>query len=354
MKRFVQAIALGVALMSTQIVLVDEAEARAGRARSMRGTSMYRSMGDRGVRNDRTLMNPGARPGFQSMPGQTRPGIGVPAQQPSWSQRNPFLSGMLGGLAGSAVWSGISGMFGGHHGSYGTGYAPGYGPGNGYGHAGGGGFGILPLLLLLGGGWWLFRKMSRGSQERAWAPGQGGWARPGSPDVASQASPIDLSSRPLPGSMGGSMGQQTLDQGLAAIQLNSPGLTRQALEDRLSAVFFGIQEAWSAQDDAAIARLTAPAIAEQFSRDLDEARRHGERNVLRNIVIRRFDMSEAWTEMDREFVTARIQARLIDYVERGGQVVEGSKDEPTDFAETWTFARERGGEDWRLTAIEQV
>jgi predicted lipid-binding transport protein (Tim44 family) len=58
--------------------------------------------------------------------------------------------------------------------------------------------------------------------------------------------------------------------------------------------------------------------------------------------------------MDREFVTARIQARLIDYVERGGQIVEGSKDVPTDFAETWTFARERGGEDWRLTAIEQV
>lgn len=347
MNRGMRALALGLTLLTSQIVLVDEAEARAGRSRSMRGTSVYRSMGDRGVRTDRTWGNPAPRPGFQSMPGQMRPGLGVPAQQPSWSQRNPFLSGVLGGLAGSAVWSGISGLFGGHHGGYGSGYAPGYG--NGYGHSGGGGFGILPLLLLLGGGWWLFRKMSRSSQERAWAPGLSSWGRSGAQDGTPTASTLDVTAQPL----SGSMGQQTLDQGLAAIQLNSPGLTRQALEDRLSAVFFGVQEAWSGQDAGAFARLCAPAIAEQFTRDLDEARRHGERNILKNIVIRRFDMSEAWTEMDREFVTARIQARLIDYVERNGQVIEGSQDEPTDFAETWTFARGRGQDDWRLTAIEQ-
>lgn len=350
MNRGIRAVALGLALMSTSLIFVDEADARAGRSRSMRGTSVYRSMGDRGVRTDRTWGNPASRPGFQSVPGQMRPGLGVPAQQPSWSQRNPFLSGMLGGLAGSAVWSGISGMFGGHHGGYGSGYGSGYGPGHGYGSTGGG-FGILPLLLLLGGGWWLYRKMSRNSQERAVASsGLSGWGRPVGQDGAPSAATFDVAARPVTG-FGG---QQTLDQGLAAIQLNSPGLTRQGLEDRLSAVFFGIQEAWSAQDGMAFQRLCAPEIAEQFSRDLDEARRHGERNVLKNIVIRRFDMSEAWTEMDREFVTARIQARLIDYVERGGEVIEGSQDDPTDFAETWTFARARGGDDWRLTAIEQA
>ena len=354
MNRRIRVAGLGLALLASQLVLVDGAEARAGRARSMRGTSVYRSMGDRGVRTDRNWGNTAnPRPGFQQPMGNARPGMGMP-QQPSWTQRNPFVSGMLGGLAGSAVWSGISGLFGGHHGGYGSGYGNGYGYGSG--QAGGGGFGILPLLLLLGGGWWLFRKLSRNNTSNTFAPGFPSWNNRGvDPSMTTgPGSTVDARFSAISGFGGAAAVSQTLEQGLAAIQLNSPGLTRQGLEDKLSGIFFAIQEAWSNQDEVALTRLGSPEIAARFSQDLDEARRNGERNILKNIVIKSFDIGEAWTEEDREFVSARIQARLIDYVEKQGRVIEGNADSPTDFAEVWTFARERGGEVWKLSAIEQL
>jgi len=92
---------------------------------------------------------------------------------------------------------------------------------------------------------------------------------------------------------------------------------------------------------------------QEFGANLSDMERRGERNIIKNIVIRRFDITEAWQEGDVEFVTAHISARLLDYTQKGNRIVSGDAQNPTDFAEFWTFVRMRGRGQWILSAINQ-
>lgn len=315
-------------------VIASGAEARAGRSFHFGGSS-YRSMGDRG---SRTFNNNGfqgitqsRRPAYAPQPGGFSGQVG--GVRSSWGQRHPILGGMLGGFAGSALFNGLFGQRGGY-GGYGDG-----------GYGGGGGFGGLLNLLILGGiayfgyRWW----KRRGPQ--AFATQGMGMMRSDEDAFGAPATYSSMLEAP---------NTQTKEQGLAAIALHDASFTTPKAEDQLSSVFFRVQEAWSNMDRATLREICTPEMVDYFLEDLEGLAQRGERNVLKNIVIKVFDVSEAWTEAEREFITARIQARLLDYVERDGQVIEGSASEPTDFAEVWTFARPRGGGTWQLSAINQA
>lgn len=320
----------------------DPADARAGRrGGSFGGASQYRSMGDRGARTFDQGSQKSMQGVTQSRQTATNPAAAAAGKQ-SWLQRNPMMAGLLGALAGTAIGAMLFNMLGGMGGF-------------------GGILGILLLGLLAFMAFRLFRAMRRPPMPQFSGMGAQGnvtpFQRPDSPMAFTGMG------KPLPGhgttSVGGpqqtSAGgySQTLEQGLAAIALGNPRFRRDEAVDELSGVFFRVQEAWSAGDKAAIAAVTTDEMADYFGQDLDLMAMKGERNVIKNIVIREFSLVEAWQEEASEFLTAKIQARLIDYVERNGQVVEGDPQKPTDFAEYWTFKRPRGGQDWKLSAVNQ-
>ncbi len=328
-RKFLAIAALGIFLGG---VVAESADARAGRSRS----GGYSSFGARGSRTSETN-------GFQAIQKSRQP-VTSPWNNPakanpamqnkqSWFQRNPFMAGLLGALGGMALFSMLGNMFGGL----------------------GGGFGGLLMLLLLGFLGFMAFRMLRNKQQPGYAASSpmGGsglshtdMPKPGAPSM------FGASTAPTVTDIGGY--RQTKEQGLAAMALNNPGFTTQKTEDELSGIFFRIQEAWSGNDRATLKQLTTDEIYDYFAEDLDGMAAQGERNVIKNIVMRDFDLSEAWTEGTREYITVKIYARLLDYVEKNGQIVEGSATEPSEFREVWTFARDRGEPTWKLSAINQV
>jgi len=292
-------------------------------------------MGDRGNRTFDQGQQKNMQGITQSRQTTANPAAAAGAQKQSWFQRNPMMAGLVGALAGTAIGAMLFNMLGGMGGL-------------------GGMMGILGLLLLAGLAFMAFRmfRASRQPQPQFTGMGPNGNVTPFQrPDVMAATA-----TAPQTGGyqQTGAGSYQTKEQGLAAIALGNPSFRTEQAIDELTSIFFKVQESWSANDKAGIQAVSTPEMADYFAQDLDVMVMKGERNVIKNIVIRQFEITEAWQEVEQEFITAKIQARLVDYVERNGQVVEGDANQPTDFAEFWTFKRPRGGHDWKLSAINQI
>lgn len=324
-------------LLVGSAMLAEPAEARFGRSSGRSGG--FSSFGSRGSRSGGTgggLFQP-SRPSNNGggVFGGTRTNTGAQNNRGSWLQRNPLLGGLIGGIAGSVIGSMLMNAFG-----------------------AGGGLGGILILLIVGAG--IFMLISAFRNKRQPIPaGYAGNAPPAYGNQSSfeddnynspRASNWDVRSDTDNGSF---VNSQTRDQGLAAMSIEDPSMTRERLQDLLSARFFEIQEAWTNADRNTLAAATTPETYAEFIGDLDGLERRGERNVLKNIVIRNFEVTEVWQEGDVEYATAHIQARLLDYVERNGQVISGDKTNPVNFGEYWTFVRTRGRGEWKLTAVNQ-
>ena len=92
-----------------------------------------------------------------------------------------------------------------------------------------------------------------------------------------------------------------------------------------------------------------------LQRDVDTLLREKKVNRLENIAVRSVEISEAWQESGKDFVTAMVYANLLDYTtdDTSGAVISGSKTEPVKFEEYWTFTRPVGNNSWKLSAINQ-
>ena len=69
--------------------------------------------------------------------------------------------------------------------------------------------------------------------------------------------------------------------------------------------------------------------------------------------MRSTDIVEAWQESGRDYITVRFYANLVDYTvdDKTGDVVSGSKTDPVNFEEYWTYTRQVGSNPWQLSAI---
>jgi predicted lipid-binding transport protein (Tim44 family) len=90
----------------------------------------------------------------------------------------------------------------------------------------------------------------------------------------------------------------------------------------------------------------------------DTERMRAERHVdrMENIAVRSAEISEAWQESGRDYLTVHFLASVLDYTvdERTNEVIKGSRSEPVKFEEYWTFVRPVGPNPWRLSAIQQA
>ena len=225
--------------------------------------------------------------------------------------RSGFMSGLMGGLIGA----GIGGLLLGH-GFFG-------------GMLGFGGFlgFLLQIFLIVLLARFLIRRF-RG-QSPAFAGGPGMFARGGPPG-------------PVPtGGFGRSAGPPPIQIGPQDYQ---------AFEQLLQ----GIQAAWSRQDLDALRALVTPEMLSYFAEQLADQTSRGVRNEVTDVRLLQGDLSQAWSEGNREYATVAMRFAMIDVTrDATGRIVDGSPSEHVTATELWTFVRSPGGR-WILSAIQQA
>ena len=276
----------------------------------------------------RSFSSPSSRPAQQQAPSQFN-------QRQQQSQPGGFGRGLMGGLIGGALGGMLFGsLFG----------------------ASGSGMGILPLLLLGGVGYFLYKRFAN----RPAAPSSSGYQPPPSPNMfqggaggfgSSSVPPV-----PPPPPVTPLRPVNTLEQGLAEIRLNDPGFDEKYFLEVASDVFFKVQAGWMRRDLTAYRQLLGSQLAAEYDRHFARMKELGQTNKLESIAVRKVEIVGAGSDNGEDFVTVFFTANLLDYTvdDKTGAVVEGSMTDPVKFAEKWTWARPIRTEDWKLEGIEVV
>lgn len=329
MKRHIRFLAMLVALVVTALVVAQQnAEARAGGGRSF---------GSRGSRSySRPVMPPSQMPSRQYAPSRPVTPMTPPYQQPAGGGlfRNfggSFLGSMAGGMLGGMLFRSL-----------------GFGGGYGGGYGGGGGIGLFEILLLVGIGYVIYRFVKKNRNDRG--------------DYGQQGNVINMNDYQNQGSPQGYQQPQSyeperdeLEEGLSHISQVDPSFDERRFNDNVMDIFFKIQGGWMNRDLSGVSNLLTDEMRGIMQSDLDTLIREKRVNRLENIAVRSVEISEAWQESGKDFITAMIYANLLDYTtdDTTGAVVAGSKTEPVKFEEYWTFTRSVGNNPWKLAAINQ-
>jgi predicted lipid-binding transport protein (Tim44 family) len=317
-KSFVKFLGIGIILVFTLALFAGEVWARAGGGRS----GGFR--GSRSFSAPRT-MSPGTSQ-FQTRTPGPSPYSGY-MNRPSTG--SPFLRGLAGGLAGGFLGSLLFGGMG-HAGWGGGGF-------------GGSGLGFLEIILIGVLIFFVFRfirNRKRNEFNRDMPPGY---------SSSAYARPETFGSM-APG------GDEEVQTGISHIQSMDQTFDPLAFKDWVQDLFFKIQAAWGNQDLGPVSPFLTDQMKGIFSQDLEEQKAAKRINRLENIAVRSVDITEAWQEEGRDFVTVLFYANLLDYTvdKSSGAVLSGSKTEPVKFREFWTFTRPVGSRgDWQLSAIQQ-
>ena len=312
---------LATLLMTTFLVVEQNADARVG------GGS---SLGSRGSRSySRPVPPPSQLPPRQYAPSRPTAPIAPPYQQPAGglgSFGRSVLGGMAGGMLGGMLFRSMG---------FGGGY------GGGYGGAGGG-IGLFDIVLLAGIGYLIYRFIKKNRESN------GGYGQSGNViqlnDYQSQSQPQSY----LPE-------RDELGEGLAFVRQMDPYFDEQRFNDNAMDVFFKLQGAWMNRDLSSVSGLLTDEMRGIIQKDIDTLVKEKRVNRLENIAVRSVEISEAWQESGKDFITAMIYANLLDYTtdDSTGAVVAGSKTDPVKFEEYWTFTRPVGNNPWKLSAINQ-
>jgi predicted lipid-binding transport protein (Tim44 family) len=237
-------------------------------------------------------------------PSSSQPG-GFGARAPGFGgslfQRHPFLTGLAGGILGSWL----------------------------FGH---GGFGLLRLLLLGVAIWFVMRLVRR---------------------MLSAAGPPGGAATPMPRSAGAAAVAMSPDRGR---DINLPD----ADLGQFQQIHAQVQNAWSAADLARLRPLMTPEMLRWFSEELSRNASRGVQNIVSNVKFLKGELIESWDEGERQYATALLRWRAVDYVVELGRalgegefVAAGDPRAPVEVEEMWIFVRRRGGT-WLLSAIQQV
>ncbi len=147
-----------------------------------------------------------------------------------------------------------------------------------------------------------------------------------------------------------------VEQGFRQMKQSDPSFSEEALKETFQDLFFRVQVAWMNRSIEGGQDIVTGEMAEFFRTEFDAMKSKGKINRLENIAIRKVEPSEVWQEAGKEYVTVLFTANLLDYTldEKTGQVVGGDKLNPVKFQEFWTFSRDIGSSQWKLSAINQA
>jgi predicted lipid-binding transport protein (Tim44 family) len=293
-------------------------------------TDVWARAGRGGSRGSRSYSAPARpSPGGPTTPSSPSRSFNQPAS-PAAPQRPGFFGGgLMGGLAGFALGGLLGSMLFG---------------GLGHGLGGFGGIGLLEMLLIGGAGYFLFRFLrNRQAQpayagatsaygagsERSWSPGGGA-------TVEMPAAPSDL------------------ERGIDNIRTMDPGFDPATITDHLRRVYFVVQQAIGMRELAGVRDYLTPEMTTVLQAQCDRLRAARQTNRVEQLDIRRAEVSEAWQERGRDYVTVFIAATMVDYTveDATGAVVDGSRTATQSIEDYWTFTRPVGNNPWKLSAIQ--
>jgi len=223
---------------------------------------------------------------------------------------------LLGGLLGSLLFGGLGGGIG--------------------------GIGLMDILLVAGLGYLAFAFLRRRAPAMAGGSAPTGWAPP--PETAARG-----------GSVAVGAADEDLPGGLVAIRVMDSGFDPARFAETARDVFVRVQVAWNARDLSPVRAELTDELAASLEADAARLRTLHRLNRLEKLNVQASEVTEAWQESGRDFVTVRFRASGVDYTvdETTGAVVDGNASIPTSFEEYWTFTRPVGPNAWRLSAIQQ-
>ena len=235
-----------------------------------------------------------------------------------------LAGGLAGGFLGSLLFSSL-----------------GFGGGMGHGGAGGG-FGFIEIILFAGLAFVIY-KMVKSKKTSVPAYETAGYGQ----DYSNNQQPVrDISPA--------AAYENDLSAGLSQIRRMDGSFDEVRFRETATDIFFKVQAAWMNRDIDGSKTLFAPEILESMRSEVAKMKAEGRINRLENIALRTVEITEAWQEQGKDYITAGITANVLDYVtDDSGKVVEGSKTDPVRFMEYWTFARPVGTGGWQLSAIQQ-
>jgi predicted lipid-binding transport protein (Tim44 family) len=261
------------------------------------------------------------------------PSSQAPKQAPSSMSQNTtrnqqsggFGRGMMGGLLGGALGGMLLGSMFGMSGS---------------------GMGILPLLLLGGAGYFLYKRFAN----RPASPSASGYQPPpGANRFQDAANAFGGSAVPPVPPVPPAPEAADVGSDMAAIRRTDPGFDENHFLEVASDVFFKVQAGWMRRDLSTFGHLLGTQLAGEYQTHFDRMKALGHINKLESIAIRRVELVGAGSENGEDFVTVLFTANLLDYTvdDKTGALVEGNATEPVKFAEQWTWARPVRTEEWR-------
>ena len=288
--------------------------------------------GGRGSRSFSTPSRP-ASPASPTTPSSPSRSLNQPAA-PVASARPSMFRGLMGGLAGFAL-GGLLGsmLFGGFGGLGGL----------------GGGIGLLDILLIGGGLVLLFMFLRR---RRAETP-QPAYAGMGAAYGRTEPEPVAMPGGGATATMEAPVVNE-VERGIDHIRQMDPGFAPDVLTTTARNTFFDVQAALTSRDLGRVREHVTPEMAAALQGQIDQLRAARRTNRMERVDIRRSDITEAWQESGRDYVTVYLAGSLIDCTvdDSTGAVVGGSATERESFEEFWTFSRPVGPNPWRLSAIQ--
>lgn len=281
-----------------------------------------------GSRSSRSWSAPESGPSAPSASRQAVPP--APARQ-SMPPRGGWMSGLMGGIMGFALGGFIGSLL--------------------FGGLGGGLFGGIGLLeiLLIGGGLFFLLSYLRRRQQPAPATPYGSGSPPGVETPSWQSESRSASTATMAAT------ESDLERGIRHIRQMDRAFDPASFPATASEAFFTIQSAWMARDMGPVRDLLTPEMYETMHKECERMRVERRVNRLENIAVRTIEVTEAWQEHGQDFVTVHFLASLLDYTveEASNQGREGSRTAPVKFEEYWTFTRPVGSHAWKLSAIQQ-
>ena len=244
-------------------------------------------------------------------------------KQQATQKKGGFSKGLMGGLLGGAIGGLLFGsLFG----------------------AGGSGMGLLPILLLAGVAFFLYRKMTNRAKA-GYASGYGG-AAPAGGSFGNMGNPMSFEREEEP----------VYEDGLTQLKNSDPSFDEPHFVEVASDVFFQVQAGWMRRDLDSYRHLLGDKLAAEYEEHFAKMKAKGHINKLESIAIRKVELVDGGRDGSEDYATVLFTANLLDYTvdEKTNEVVEGSMTAPVKFEEQWTWARPSGTQDWKLEGITVV
>ena len=158
---------------------------------------------------------------------------------------------------------------------------------------------------------------------------------------------------PLAATMDDPRRESDLDRGVRDIRRTDPGFDATRFSGYTGMMFRDVQIAWMTRDIASLRERVTPEMYGELQAQCDRLRSNRRSNRVEEIEIRT-EITEAWQESGRDYVTAYIAGAMVDYTvdDVSDGLLDGSRTIARNVEEFWTFTRPAGLNFWMLSAIQ--